>query len=328
MGTQIATIRNTSGNWVQFNEEALVKDDLLYCVKGANETSYFAYIDSATDTRLYVFKCTEAGTITDGSNFCTITTGGSDKRIFLNLTRNSDTLYVGCDGETEIHKFNTSDMVKGTSITTPDNNVQNMRVDKEGVLTVISHNGTNTEVDRYDTNNSDTQLSNSIALPGTNLYTAMYFTIENYIVLGGPVVGTARITCYSLSGSTYTDEGYITTTAIDVEDMTVDVYNNVVWLDGSTTIRKAKVVGETGSTIYSSDRTDPVYGISTDSDGNYFFSTFTATDVKNYWQYADDNDASSFTSGNFTTIRSNLANKCFNVDSRGYDISGNGTAGR
>lgn len=327
MGTMIATIRDSAGNWVQYNQISNAKNDKVWAVQDLSGYIYYAYVDGDTDTLLKVFQCDEDGNVQNGANI-SISSGSGD-RIFLNLNRDQSVLYVGASGETSIAKFNTSDMSSGTAITSPDNPVQNMRIDKEGILTVISHNGAATEVDRYDTKDSDNQLSNSIQLSASLNYTTMYFTIENYIVAGGGSIGEIR--CFSLSGTTYSNEGFINTIAIGADDLTIDIYNNVVWLDTSgTKMYKAKIVGESGGTLYNSgtDITDPCYGISTDSNGNYYFSTWSSTGIQKLHKYADDNDAASFTSANFSVLRRNIATQCYNVDIIGYDVSGDGCAGR
>lgn len=300
------------------------KDALLNYVRDNDGNAFYAYVDADTDTLLKVYRKNALWTDAKipGSGNITIS-GGSSRRIFLCLNRDQSSLYVACSGQTDINIFNTSDMVISASpITTVTNTIQNMRIDKEGILTVISHNGSsNTIVNRFDTNNGNAAVGGDLSTGlGSLLFTNIYFTVENYLVLGG----SSSIRSFSLSGTTYSNQGYIT--ASDT-DLTVDIYNNVVWLDTTNYINKAKIIGATGGTIYRSDRTDPLYGISTDSNGNYYFSTWTTTNIQKIHKYENDNDAASM-AGTFSVLRRNVATKCTDCDMFGYDVSGDGCAGR
>lgn len=336
MGTQIKTVRNSSSNWVQYDAESQVKNDLLFSTKDSDGNGYYAYVDSSTDTRLYVTKLTEGGAKTDGSNFCTIDSGSGDK-IFLCLNRDFSSLYVGVLGEQEIHKFNTSDMVKGTSITGLSNDIENMMIDKNGILTVIGYDSgnTRTEVDAYDTNNSDTQTITASILT-TKYFKAMYFTSENYLVVCDSA-GGGDIYVYSESSGTYSPEFTIAVSGSAViTDCKVDIYNNLVFLNDNNEILKVKMAS--GSAVYTStyfDSTVDLYGLTCDSDGNYYFSTVDSTgEWKKLYKYANDNDYSGWYEGllldpqNFSIIRNNVGNKCFNIDIIGYNVSGSGSTGR
>jgi len=330
MGTQIKTVRNSSLNWVQYDAESQVKSDLMFSTKDGDGNGFYAYVDSVDDTRLYVTKLTEGGTPTDGSNYCTITSGSGGK-IFLCLNRDYSSLYVGVLGETTIHKFNRSDMVKGSSITGVSNNVENMMIDKDGILTVIGYDSgnTRTEVDAYDTNDSDNQTITASILT-TNYYKAMYFTDEKYLVVADSAAG-GEIYVYSESSGTYTQEFIITVSGTaEILDCKVDIYNNLIYITDDKKIHKVKMA--TGATIYSSSAfDDDLYGIGMDSDGNYYFSTVDSTgESKNLWKYANDNNFSGWLEvgyNNFSIIRNNLGNKCYNIDIIGFNVSGNGATG-
>jgi len=326
MGLMYATERD-GGIYNQYSAGGVnAKDELLYFVRDNDGNGYYSFVDEDTDTLLKVFKIPAAWDDKDDGGNITIS-GGSSRKIFMCLNRDQSSLYVACSGQTAINIYNTSDMlISGSPITTVLNTIQCMRIDKDGVLTVASHNGaSNTNIDRFDTNNGNSQIGTTLNTGlGSYLFTMMYFTVENYIVLGT----TATIRSFSLSGSTYSNTGYITPTVSTVSDLTVDIYNNVVWIDTSTYINKAKIVGASGGTIYRLSRTDLIYGISTDSIGNYYYSSWTATDVQKIHKYANDGDTADHFTGTFSVLRRNIATKCENTDMFGYDVSGDGAAGR
>jgi hypothetical protein len=314
--------KDTDNNWTQWTSGVNVKDDKLFSVADLSENGFFAYVDGVSDTQLKIFKITTGGVVT---NAPVQTIGGGGADIFMCLNREQNKLYVGLSDQTTIYNFNADDITQAPStIANVGNNVKGMKIDKDGFLTVISHNGANTEVDRFDTN-GDTHEDDSIQVGSSMLFTVMYFSVENYLIVG-TTDGVGYFARYSLSGGVYSQIGALYSGVPSVNDITVDIYNNLVWISD---VAISKLSISEWTTPYSSDAfTATLHGLSTDSYGNYYFSQWTSANVQAIHMYADDENAASFTAGNFSILRRNIATKCSNIDMFAYDVSADGSSGR